>query len=566
MIKLTGGEALVKMLENVGIEVCFGVPGFQALPYYDAILHSKKIRHILVRDERSGAFMADAYYRASGKVALVDGTCGPGATNLITGLSESWNASVPVLALSSNVVTTNSGRGANMETSQREAISPFVKDTIYITENKRIPELIRKAYFTAVNGKPGPVHIDIPENIFYDDYEYDESEFDMSEMMKAPVSRFMPPVSLINEACKTLMAAKRPVMLCGGGAHNSGAWHEVQTVAELLNMPVATTISGKGIIPETHPLALSTFGRYFRFANDFISKADALLVVGCKLGEMSTIRWSLITPGTKIIHIEIDPATINKAYTTDVALVGDAKATLDEMINQLKLLGAKSDPSLPIYSEIKEAAKAWREKNADKIDFEGEPINIAHMLDILQKYAPDNAIMVGDGGFSAHWSSVYWTIKNNDGRHYIANRGQASIGYGLPGAIGAKVACPDKPVITLSGDGGLAYSIMEMETAVRNHIPVILVVVNNKCLGYIKALEYLQYGEFISTDLNDIHYADMAKIFGCNGIRITDPKDLDEAFKKALAEKDKPTIIEVMVTTDPSQMLPGKDNRIKKRN
>ena len=236
------------------------------------------------------------------------------------------------------------------------------------------------------------------------------------------------------------------------------------------------------------------------------------------------------------------------------------------MINQLKLLGAKSDPSLPIYSEIKEAAKAWREKNADKIDFEGEPINIAHMLDILQKYAPDNAIMVGDGGFSAHWSSVYWTIKNNDGRHYIANRGQASIGYGLPGAIGAKVACPDKPVITLSGDGGLAYSIMEMETAVRNHIPVILVVVNNKCLGYIKALEYLQYGEFISTDLNDIHYADMAKIFGCNGIRITDPKDLDEAFKKALAEKDKPTIIEVMVTTDPSQMLPGKDNRIKKRN
>jgi acetolactate synthase-1/2/3 large subunit len=565
MIRLSGGQAIVKMLENLGVETAFGVPGFQALPYYMAILHSKTIKHVLVRNEQAGAFAADAYFRACGKVAVCDGTCGPGATNLITGLAESYHAAIPVLAVISNVVSSNAGRGANMEAPQDEAIRLFTKDVIFIRDVKRVPELMRKAFHTAVEGRPGPVLIDMPENIYYDEYDFEESAFIVYDSNTSPNTRFIPELCMLQKALDILRNAKKPVLLCGGGVHNSDARKEVQEFAELLAIPVATTISGKGAIPEVHPLSLNVFGRYFRYANEYIEKADVIFVIGCKLAEMSTIRWSLIPSQAILIHLEIEPTVISKAYPTQYALVGDAKATIAQMITLLKDMKVQKPENPPIYDEIEASAKQWREKVSDKIDDDGIPVNIAHMLDVVYKDTPGNAIMIGDGGFAAHWSSVYWTVSSNDGRHYIANRGQASIGYGLPAAVGAKTASPDKPVIALSGDGGLGYSIMEMETAVRNKLPIILIVVNNMCLGYVKALEHYQFGEYISVDLLDINYAEMAKIFGCYGVRITDPKDIHKEFQEALKRTDTPTIIEVMVTTDPEQMLPGKDNRLKKQ-
>ena len=233
------------------------------------------------------------------------------------------------------------------------------------------------------------------------------------------------------------------------------------------------------------------------------------------------------------------------------------------MISMLKDEGLTKPEHPAICDRIASSARTWRERVSDKIDDEGMPINIAHMLDVLSKYAPDDAILVGDGGFAAHWSSCYWTVKSNKGRHYIANRGMAAIGFGMPGAVGAQVGAPDKRVITLSGDGGLGYSVMELETAVRNKLPIILIVVNNQCYGYVKALEHFQFGEYIAVDLLDVNYAEMAKILGCHGVRITDPEDLDKAFEEAFQRTDVPSVIEVMVTTDPAQMLPGKDNRLK---
>ena len=563
MIKLSGGQAIVKMLENLGVERAFGVPGFQALPYYMSILHSEKMEHILVRNEQAAAFAADAYFRASGKVAVCDATCGPGATNLITGLAEAYHASIPMLAVISNVVSTNAGRGANMETYQDEALGHFAKDVVMIRTVRRVPELVRKAFHTAVDGRPGPVVIDMPEDIYYDEYEFNEEDFVVYDTNTSPADRFIPELSRIQEVVDVLKAAKHPVMLCGGGVHNSGAQQEVQELAELLAMPVATTISGKGSISETHPLALNVYGRYFRYANEYIQEADVLLAVGTQLAEMSTIRWSLIPPTAKIIHLEIRPEAISKSYPTQYPLLGDAKATLAQMIAMLKADGVKKEEHPAICDRIAASAKAWRERVSDKIDDEGTPINIAHMLDVLSKYAPEDAILVGDGGFAAHWSSCYWTVKSNKGRHYIANRGMAAIGFGMPGALGAQVGAPDKRVITLSGDGGLGYSVMELETAVRNKLPIVLIVVNNQCYGYVKALEHFQFGEYIAVDLLDVNYAEMAKILGCHGVRITDPKDLDAAFKDAFARTDVPSVIEVMVTTDPAQMLPGKDNRLK---
>lgn len=563
MVKLSGGQAIVKMLENLGVEQAFGVPGFQALPYYMAILHSDKMHHTLVRNEQSAAFAADAYFRSSGKVAICDATCGPGATNLITGLAESYHASIPVLAVISNVVSTNAGRGANMETKQDEALGLFAKDVVMIRNVKRVPELIRKAFHTAIDGRPGPVVIDMPEDIYYDEYEFDEGEFVVYDTNTSPANRCIPEIAKLRTVLDVLKEAKHPVMLCGGGIHNSNARQEVQELAELLAMPVATTISGKGSISETHPLALNVYGRYFRYANEFIKEADVILAVGTQLAEMSTIRWSLIPSTTRIIHLEIRPEAISKSYPTEFPLVGDAKATLAQMISMLKEDGVTKPEAPEIHDRIAAAAKAWRERVSDKIDDTRSPINIAHMLDVLSKYAPDEAILVGDGGFAAHWSSCYWTVKSNEGRHYIANRGQAAIGFGLAGAIGAKTGAPDKPVITLSGDGGLGYSVMELETAVRNKLPIILVVVNNQCFGYVKALEHFQFGEYIAVDLMDVNYAEIAKTLGCYGVRVSDPKDLDAEFEKAFQRTDVPSVIEVMVTTNPAEMLPGKDNRLK---
>lgn len=562
MIKLNGGQVVVKMLEEFGVEFSFGMAGFQHLPYYNALAHSKKIRHILIRDERSGAFIADAFARVSNKVAVCDATVGPGATNLISGLAESFYASIPVIALTSDVNDNYTNRGANQECDQLAIFAPVCKESIHINKINRIPELMRKAFNVAISGRPGPVHVNIPENIFHGVYEFEEEELVVDLPNYFPAMRYAPEEEQLEKAAQLLMNAQNPVIVSGGGSLNSEAYDEVKQLVELLQIPIATTISGKGIIEETHPLNIHILGRYTRIANNFVKEADVLLVIGCRLGEMATSRWSLIQPQTKIIHVDIDPYKIGKNYKTAVSLPGDVKSTLRNLIKMLK---PKLNPTFQrpgIKQEIQLAKEAWLQSVSENINSNEIPINIAFMLNKLRKVVPEDTIMVADGGFSAHWSSVYWDIMQS-GRHYLANRGQAAIGYGLPAAIGAKLAEPNKTVVALSGDGGLGLSIMELETAVRAKTPVIIIVVNNNALGYIKALQHAVYGgDYISVDLTDISYAEIAKNCGCYGARITNPEQLEPEFKNALT-RTIPTVLEVMVTTDPAKMLPGKDDRTK---
>lgn len=566
MIHLTGGEAVVRMLENLGVTHSFGMAGFQHLPYYEAIRKSDKVRHVLIRNEQAGAFMADAFARASGKVAVCDATAGPGATNLLTGVAESFYAGIPVLAITSSVIRAFVGRGANQECEQREMFRPVVKESVYVNAIERIPELMKKAFRIAVEGRPGPVHIDIPEDVFHGEADFDEKAFEVDIPANTfPLSRIVPQHAQIEAACELLAKAERPVILAGGGVHNSAAWEELRALAEKLAIPVATTISGKGSIPEKHPLSLNVCGRYFRFANEFVKNADVLLVVGCRLAEMSTVRWSLISDETKIVRIDIDQKALGMGYNADVALLGDAKATIGLILDGLNARGIENKDYTEKAAAIAETRAKWALSVADKTEDTSSPINIAHMLKILQGILPEDAIMVGDGGFSAHWSSVYWDVNGTDGRHYLANRGQAAIGYGLPAVLGCKFACPDKTVIALSGDGGLGYSFMELETAVREKQNIILIVVNNRALGYIKALQHAVYGEYISTDFEDVRYGEMAAMLGCYGVRVTDPAQLESEFKAAIERKDRPSVIEVMVTTDPAKMFPGTDNRVRKK-
>ena len=321
MPELTGGEAVVRMLELHGVEFAFGMAGYQPLPYYDALARQGNIRHILIRDEKHGAFMADGYARVKNRPAVADATLGPGATNLISGLAESFGASIPMIALTGEVNSLISGRAATQESDQFGMIKPTVKMTVPVDRIERVPELVRRAFTAANGGRPGPVHLNVREDVMHGRFDFPERDlYATPETTGAALRPVRPDARTIERAAALLRRARRPVMLVGGGIHLSEGWHEVQRLAELTGIPVATTMSGKGALAETHPLSAGVFGRYSRFGNDLIKAADLVLVVGCKLGEISTSRWTLLPEGVALIQIDIDPTELGKVYQTEAGI------------------------------------------------------------------------------------------------------------------------------------------------------------------------------------------------------------------------------------------------------
>lgn len=557
-MRLSGGEAVIKIMQSLGIEYAFGMGGFQHLPFYHALARQSKIRHILIRDERSGAFMADAYARVSSRVAVCDATVGPGVTNLVSGLAESYYASIPVLAITSDVNSLYRLKGANQECNQVDMFKPITKDVVTISHIQRIPELIKNAVLTATTGRPGPVLVNIPEDVFHSEYTFAEDAFETTIDAIFPKHCFCPDQEAIKRALHSLRRAERPVILSGGGSLNSKAFSEVEELSEVLQAPIATTMSGKGIVAEDHPLSLNVVGRWDRIGNQFIEDTDLLLVLGSRLGQMATKEWSLISKETEIIQVDIDPTNIGKNYPVEIPLCGDVRSTVRALLTELK----KGDlQRVSREEEIQEKKRCFQETIEKRERGEEDPLNVDDIIGILNQVFPPHTILVADGGFSAHWSSLYYDVKKA-GRQYVVNRGQAAIGYGLPGAIGAKLAAPDELVVALVGDGGLGLSLMDLETALRVNAPLIVIVVNNNALGYVKALQYSLYrGAYISVDLTDVDYSKVAEAFGCIGERIRTIEKLKVALEEALKVNDRPVLLDVMVTKDPAKMLPGRDPR-----
>jgi acetolactate synthase-1/2/3 large subunit len=558
---MTGGEAVVRMLEAYGVEFAFGMGGFQALPYYDAIARREGFRHVLIRDEKHGAFAADGYARVANRAAVADATLGPGATNLISGLIESFNASVPVIALTGEVNSAFRTRGGTQESDQIGMLAPAVKETIVINTPDRIPEFMRRAFVVATGGRPGPVHVDVPEDVFHATV-----ELALDDIAIVPGSdvvggrRIRPDSHAVEDALALIRTAASPVMIVGGGVHLSRAYDEVAALADLAGIPVATTISGKGAIDEGHSLAAGLCGRYSRFANELIAAADVVIVVGSKLGEIATNRWTLIPPTCRLVHIDIDPRELGKYYPPTVGIWADARLALSDICAGLEGETLRSDREARI-KQLACARSVWLETVEVKRQSEETPIHMARLLAELREAAPPETILVADGGFAAHWSALLYDVPA--GRSYIANRGHAAIGYGLPGAIGAKLAAPDRPVVALCGDNGFAMSVAELETARRVGANVISVVVNNQALGYVKALQSSMYADrFISVDFEDVRYSKVATAFGAEGREVETPEALGPTLREAFdAAVEVPYVIDVMTTTDPREMLPGVDAR-----
>ena len=555
---MSGGQAIAEMLAAAKVGPMFGMGGFQLLPFYEAA-RALGLRHFLINDERTGAFAADAYARVTNRPGVCDATLGPGATNLVTGLVESLNAGTPMVVFAGNTNRDHSWKNMTQESRQSEILRPACKELIRVERIGRVPELVRRAFAVATSGRPGPVVVDVPEDVAHDQHEFRPSDFALDPGTDAaPSRRARPDPAAIEHAARLFAAAKQPLILVGGGIHLSQAYGPLQDFAEAQGAPVAHSISGKGAIACSHKLGAGLFGRYSRIANDLIAACDLLLVVGCKLGEIATKRFALIPEHVPLIHLEVVPEEIGRTTRPTVALCGDAGLGLAD------LHAACTPNKRPDWAgQAATRMATWRAESRGRLESGERPINMARLIHELNRAMPEDAILLGDGGFAGHWTGLLFDTKAA-GRHYIADRGFASIGYGLPGGIGAQLgAGKSRRVVAITGDGGMNMTAGDLETAKRVGANFVLCVVNNAASGYVKALQHAVYGpgNYQSSDLIETNYAEVARAFGCHGIRVEDPEALPAAIAEGLANTSSPTVLDIVVTRDPAKMLPGVDNR-----
>jgi acetolactate synthase I/II/III large subunit len=560
--EMSGGEAIARMIMAFDGGPVFGMGGFQLLPFYDAA-RRLKLQHHLVNDERAGIFAADAYAKVTGRVGLVDATLGPGATNLVTGLVEALNAGTPIVAITGNTNRQHSWKNMTQESRQIEILRPCVKEVIRVEMTERIPELMRRAFAVATSGRPGPVVVDVPEDICHGTHGFAGGDFDVNpRYAAAPAIRCRPDSVDLQAAARLIAQADRPIILAGGGVHISGAAAALTAFAQALNVPVAHTMSGKGAIPCTSPLSAGLFGRYDRIANGLIEASDLILVVGCKLGEIATKRFTVPSAGKRIIHLDIAAEEFGRTFAPEIALWGDVASGVSDLLAALESDAPAIRARLAGYTaEVAARMAEWRDGVAGKLEADEVPVSMARLMTEINRALPANGYLIADGGFAAHWGGLLFDTKR-PGRAFVPDRGFASIGYGLPGAIGVALGAPGKAVMSLTGDGGFNMMLGEIETARRLGLSFAIVVVNNAASGYVKALQHLVYGpgSYHASDLAETDYAAAARALGCHGIRVEHPEQLAAAFAEAMAHRGV-SVVDVVVTRDPAKMLPGVDSR-----
>jgi acetolactate synthase-1/2/3 large subunit len=561
-MELSGGAAIARVIRAFHGGPMFGMGGFQLLPLYEAA-RELGLPHHLIHDERNAVFVADAYAKVTGRVGLADATVGPGATNMLTALAESLNAGTPVVCVIGDTHRDHSWKNMTQECRQVDALRPMCKELIRIESIRRVPELMRRAFAVATSGRPGPVVVDVPEDVMHDTHAFAAAEFDVDPRYEsAPALRVRPDGAAVARAADLLAAASRPLVLAGGGVHLSGAADTLTSFARATGIPVAHTLTGKGAIPCTDALNAGLFGRYDRIANWLIEESDVLLVAGCKLGEIATRRYALPGPGKQVIHLDIAAEEFGRTVRPTVALWGDARLGLEDLQQALGARVASMNARLaPYAAQVPQRMARWRTDVAARLHSNETPISVARLLTEVNRVMPEDGILVADGGFAAHWSGLLYDTRRA-GRGFVPDRGFASIGYGLPGAIGAALGAPGRPVMSLTGDSGLCMVVGDLETARRLALDFTLVVVNNAASGYVKALQHLAYGadRYMSADLLEVDFARVAQAFGCTGIRVDEPAQIEPALRRALATRG-PVVVDVIVTRDPAKMLPGVDQR-----
>ncbi|MEM3464094.1 MAG: biosynthetic-type acetolactate synthase large subunit [Candidatus Bathyarchaeia archaeon] len=534
---MTGAEALVKALKEQGVKTIFGIPGGAILDVYNALCDSS-IRHILMRHEQCAAHAADGYARALGQVGVCMATSGPGATNLVTGIANAYMDSSPIVALTGQVPTAYIGKDAFQEADIIGITNPITKHNFQVKTPSEIPSVIKKAFFIAHSGRPGPVLVDFPKNV-----QATSAKVDFTNDIKIPGYRpnYEPHPLQVKKAVELLLQAQRPMIVAGGGVIASNASEELISLAELLLAPVATTLMGKGCIPENHPLATGMMGMHGTVAsNRLIQEADVILAVGMRFSDRTTGRIDEFCKDVKIIHIDVDSAEIGKNVEVDVPIVADAKRALNE-IRKLLQENFKNKERSVWMAKVKEL----KEQLEDRANC-AEGIKPPKLMVEIRKMLPENAIVTTEVGQNQMWAALY--LKTYKPRTFISSGGLGTMGFGFPAAIGAKVACPDVPVVDIAGDGSFIMTEQDLATSVAEQIPVVVVILNNSMLGMVAQWQRLFYKRrYFAVNLGKVpDFVKLAEAYGAQGFRVQSMEEFSSVFKNAL-KSDITTVIDVPI-------------------
>lgn len=541
-MKKSGAEILIECLKKEGVKHIFGYPGGVVLDIFDILYDEKDIKLILTRHEQGAVHAADGYARASGKVGVAIVTSGPGATNTVTGIANASMDSVPLVVFSGQVPTMLIGNDAFQEADIVGITRPCTKYNFLVKDVKDLARTVREAFHIASTGRPGPVLIDLPKNVA-------AGKADFVWPQRVDIRSYNPTYEgnkwMINRAAHEIARAKKPVIMAGGGVIISGASKELKELAELLNIPVTMTLMGLGGFPGTHRLSMGMLGMHGTYyANTAVQQSDLIIGIGVRFDDRVTGRVGTFAPHAKIIHIDIDPTSIRKNVKVDVPVVGDVKLVLRDMIKVLKEMKGQWDAVGDVWLI---QINKWRKERPLAYRYDKNIIKPEFVVEKIYELTKGDAIICTEVGQNQMWAAQFY--KYDKPRRFLSSGGLGTMGYGFPAAIGAQIACPDKLVIDIAGDGSIQMNIQELATAVINKLPVKVAILNNQYLGMVRQWQELFYKERYSYSHLGVvpDFVKVAEAYGAVGLRATKPEEVEPVLKESLKIKNKPVFIDFVV-------------------
>ncbi len=553
MEKLSGGDMLIRALADEGVECIFGYPGGAALHIYDAVFRQKKVKHILVRHEQAATHAADGYARSTGKVGVVLVTSGPGATNAITGIATAYMDSIPMVVISGQVVSDKIGEDAFQETDMVGISRPIVKHSFLVKDQRDIPTIVKKAFYIAATGRPGPVVIDVPKDITnpVDKFEY---EYPETVKIRSYTPTLKGHTGQIKKAVQLLLSARRPVIYAGGGVVQGNASAQLTELAKTLNAPVTNTLMGLGAFPGSDKQFLGMLGMHGTVeANTAMHHADVILAAGARFDDRVTNTPSKFCPSAKIIHIDIDPASISKTVVADVPIVGPVESVLDEMLELIKGTDERLDTNALAewWKQIEEWRKRYSILATPRYETSGM-IKPQEVVRALYEVTGGQAFVTSDVGQHQMFSAQYYLFDKP--RHWINSGGLGTMGFGLPAAMGVQFAHRDATVACVTGEGSIQMCIQELSTCTQYHLPIKIICINNQALGMVKQWQDMQYDSRYSESLYENSLPDFIKLmeaYGHVGMKVTAREELQAKMEECFAMKDKTVFMDIYV--DPSE-------------
>ena len=554
---MTGAQALIASLEAEGVEVIFGYPGGQTIKMYDALYDSTQLRHVLARHEQGAVHEADGYARATGRVGVAFATSGPGATNTVTGIATAYMDSIPLVVITGQVPRAMVGSDSFQESDIVGMTMSVVKHSYLMQSSENIARTVREAFHIAKTGRPGPVLIDVPSDLLDE-----EVLFEYPDDVNIPSYRptYRGNVKQTKAAARLIADAKRPVLYVGGGVVSSGASAEVTELARSMRIPVVTTLMAKGAVPSSEPLNLGLAGMHgSRYASWALDKSDLIIACGARFSDRVTGDINSFAPEAKVIHIDIDPVEIDKVREAQVPIVGDVKRVVTSLTLELEKIDAHPDTQawIELIGEWRKQFPLYDESVGDLPD---EVVPEIAMMKLSELLDPEASIVVTEVGQHQMWAAQF--IKRTKPRSFISSGGLGTMGFGLPAAIGASFACPDKTVVCVAGDGSLQMNAQEMATATINEIPVKVVVVDNSALGMVRQWQKLFLNQrYSATELHDVpDFVKLAEAYSWKAERVESPEEVPAAYERMLASTG-PYLIDLRIPRDQSVfpiVAPGK--------